>query len=357
MVSLAALLLSCSLSSQAQSRYVSAIPLTPSTCEQARDLTRSGIEMSTAKHFSQAIKKFSLALAICPDDENTALDLLQATVDARDYGKTQSTAQAFLSHYPHSETGLVMLAYSYLMQGNSQDAGRTLQRVLTQNGKDPDALKLMGLTLFLYGEYAQAEQELSAALLLRPHDEKALYALGRVYETDNNFPPAIQCFEKLIAEDPTYYRAYVNLALCHQAQGNFDQAGELFKTAEQVAQKVNPNDDWAYADHADMLAKLGRNEEALQCIEKAAVINPRSARDQFIFGKVLLARDNPIGAEEHLRMSVKLDDSFPQSHYLLGRIYEKRNDRGRAQQEFALFQRLSEKAHRPGTRPLSGDTD
>lgn len=344
-------------SSQAQSRYVSPIPLTPSSCEEARDVTQAGIKMSNGKQFSQAIEKFEAALKLCPEDENAALDLIQTTVDAKDYARTEAAAKALLVHRPQSETGQVFLAYSYLLQGKSRDAAKTLQKLIAQDEKNPDALKLMGLVLYFYKEYTLAEKEFRAALVLRPQDKRALYALGRVYQTQNNFPPAIQCFKQLIAQDPYYYRAYVNLALCYEAQGKIEEAGAMFKSAEQVAAKVNPSYDWAYADYAEMLIKGGQNDQALQHIETAVQINPQSARDQFLLGKVLLAKDDLPSAEEHLRMSVQLDDELAEAHYLLGRVYLKMNEPGKAQQEFARFNELSQKKHVPRSGPSDDDRE
>ena len=355
--SIASLLLASVRPSHAQSRYVSPIPLNPSSCEEARDVTQSGIKLSEAKQFSQAIEQFEAALRLCPEDENAALDLIQTTVDARDYAKTESAAKALLAHHPNSKTGQVFLAYSYLLQGKFHDAAKTLQKLLAEDDKNPDAHKLMGLTLFFYKEYVLAEKELRAALALRPRDERALYALGRVYQTQNNFPPAIQCFKQLIAHDPYYYRAYVNLALCYEAQGKIEEADAMFKMAEKVASKVNPSYDWAYANHADMLIRQGQIAEALQCIEKAVQINPRSARNQFILGKVLLAKNDLPGAEHHLRLSTELDASMAEAHYVLGRVYQKTNEPGKAQQEFARFKRLSESARNPSSGMSDSDRE
>lgn len=351
------LLLACAPRINAQSRYVPPIPLTPSACAEARDATQSGIKLSEAKQFSQAIGQFEAALKLCPEDANAALDLIQATVDAKDYAKTESAAKALLARHPQSETGQVFLAYSFLLQGKSRDAAKTLQKLLARDDKNPDALKLMGLALYFYKEYSLAEKELRAALALRPQDERTLYALGRVYQTQNNFPPAIECFKHLIGQDPYYYRAYVNLALCYAAQGKIEEADSTFKTAEQVSMKVNPSYDWAYADHAEMLIKQNRMAEAFQYIERAVQINPRSARDHFLLGKILLAKDDLPGAEEHLRLAIQLDEELAEAHYLLGRIYLKKQQPAQAQEEFARFKQLSEKRHVPSTGPSENDRE
>ena len=336
----------------AQSLWVSPIPLTVSSCKEGRNLTDSGIQLSGAKHFSGAYAEFESALKLCPEDENVALDLLQTSVDMRDFSKTESIATGLLVHHPNSEPAQVLLAYSYLMRGQNRKAGKALQKVLADDRKNFDALKLMGLTLFLFNEYDLAETELRAALAVRPDDENALYALGRVYQTQKNFPSAIQSFRQLISLDAGYYRAYDNLALCYEGQGNISEADAMFKIAEQVASKVSPSYDWPYANHAEMLINYFRTDEALQYAEQAVRINPRSAHSQFILGCVLLAKDDLAGAERHLVTSIQLDANSARTHYVLGRAYRKANETDKAQQEFARFKQLSEKADGSGAVPL-----
>jgi tetratricopeptide (TPR) repeat protein len=126
----------------------------------------------------------------------------------------------------------------------------------------------------------------------------------------------------------------------------------MFKIAEQVASKVNPSYDWPYANHAEMLINYFRTDEALQYAEQAVRINPRSAHSQFILGYVLLANDDLAGAETHLVTSLQLDANSARTHYVLGRAYRKANETDKAQEEFARFKQLSERADGSGARPL-----
>jgi tetratricopeptide (TPR) repeat protein len=351
-LALAALLLASAPVSRGQSFQVLApIRLTLSSCQQARGLTQSGINMSEAQHFSRAITQFEAALSLCPEDENTALDLIQTTVNVRDFAKAESEARGLLAHHSRSEPAQVLLAYSYLMQRKFRYAGQTLQRLLARDGKNPDALELMGLTLFFYREYVMAETELRAALAIRPDDQNDLYALARVYQTQNSFPAASHCFRQLIAHDPSYYRAYDNLALCYEAEGKTREADAMFTKAEQVASRVDPSYDWPYADHAEMLFKQGQTGEALLDIEKAVRISPRSARNQYILGEVLLAKNDLSGAQKHLRTSIHLDAGMAKAHYLLARTYEMSHEPAKAREEFARFELLSEKHHAPARFP------
>jgi tetratricopeptide (TPR) repeat protein len=307
-----------------------------------------GNRMMHTENFSRAIAEFKLALSLCPKDEGVATELIRAYLQARDFANAEAASKSLLALHPHSETGQVLLAHSYLMERKFQYAGQTLQKLLAQDSRNPDALKLMGLTLFFYKENTSAESELRAALAIRPDDEEARYALGRIYQTQNNFPAAIETFKALIARDPNNYRAYDNLGVCYADTGKVDEANTMFNQAEQLASKLNPSDDWPYANQANMLIKEGRVEDALPCIERAIEINPRSARNQLILGTVLMGQNNLRAAKEHLEISIQLDPNFARSYYLLGRIYEKMNEPTKAQQEFAKFASISERAEDPG---------
>ncbi|HUX10713.1 MAG TPA: tetratricopeptide repeat protein [Terriglobia bacterium] len=350
----AALLIAGAPPAQAQSLRLSPAPEGPSSCKEAEGLARLGGEMMRATNYTKAIEQFETAQNLCPGDDSTALGLIQAYIDARDFAKAEAASKSFLARQPRSEPAQFFLAYSYFMEQKFQYAGQTLQKLLARDSKNPEALKLMGLTLFFYKEYVLAEQSLRAALAIRPNDEETLYYLGRVYYTQNNFQPAIKAFKELIARNPKNYRAYDNLALCYEAVNKIDEADATFSKAEQIASEVNPNDEWPYANHANMLVKNGQADKALTAIGKAIQINPRSARSQYILGKVLVDKNDLAGAAKHLLLSIQFDSSFSKSHYLLGRVYQRMHELDKAQQEFSQFKELSERAEQPGGHASPG---
>ena len=338
----------------AQSLQRSSGPIDASSCKDSQDLAQIAREAARAKNYSKAIGQYKSALELCPDNQRANLELIQTYLDAREFADAESAAKSFLVQHPQSEPAQFFLAYSYFMEKKFQYAGQTLQKILAKDKKNPDALKLLGLTLFFYKQYVLSEQALQGALAIRPNDNETLYYLGRVYYTQNNFQPAIKTFKELISRNSRDYRAYDNLALCYEAVNRIDDAEAAFNKAEQIASEVNPNDEWPYANHADMLAKNGRTDEAKQRIEKALQINPRSARSQYILGKVLMDKNDLAGAEKHLSLSIQIDDSFAKSHYLLGRVYQSMHETEKAQGEFSRFQQLSEKAETPRGKVMAG---
>jgi protein O-GlcNAc transferase len=303
--------------------------------------TIEGKQMAEKKQYARAIDLFRAALVLCPKREEAAVELTRAYVDTRRFADAERSARDILDRNPASEPAQFLLAYSYFMRQHFQQAGQTLQRLLAQNDKNAEAHKLMGLTLFFYREDPMAERELLTALRYRPNDEDGLYYLGRIYYTQNNFPPAIDAFRRLIALDPAHYKAYDNLGLCYEATGRNEEAIAAFRKSQEIAARSDPGYEWPYANLAEMLIKQNRPDEALPYAQSALNINPQSARNQFLLGKALSRRGRPEAAFDHLRKAAQLDPNYPEPHYLLGQLYEKMGRRDDAQREFAVFEEIS----------------
>lgn len=327
----------------AQSSITSLGPTLPASCE---PIIQAGQRLLDQKTYTRAIQKFTLAIQVCPESRQAALDLTLAYLKARRFQDAERSAKAVIEG-PRSEGGQLMLADSYFMQRKFPQAGRTLQKLLAEDPDNADAHKLIGLTLFFYKRYFMAENQLRDALRLRPDDKEALYSLGRIYYTQNNFPAALRAFRRLIQMDPDNYKAYNNLALCYQAVRQDRKAETMFRKAQELAQKLAPDDDWPYANLAAMLLKEGRPQDALPYLRDAIRVNPKSARNFCLMGEALFCEGQVQQALGKLELSAKLDPANAQPHYLMGQAYEKLHDSGRTRREFKLFQKLSEEKETP----------
>lgn len=312
-------------------------------CLQAAAKAAEGKDLAAQKHYTQAIQELRAALELCPDSRDAALELTRAYLAVRRFAEAERVANDILRRDPSSEPAQLLLANSYFMQQRFPEAGKTLQKLLAQNGGNADAHRLMGLTLFFYKEYTLAESELARSLQLKPRDTEALYYLGRVYYTQNNFGPAIEAFRKLIAWDPNSYKGYDNLGLCYEAMEKPDEAAAFFKQAQQLARLQDPSYDWPSANLAEMLIKQNRFEEAVSYAQEAAAINPHSARNQYLVGKALSRGPDLEAPLPYLTRAAQLDPDYAEPHYLLGQLYQKLGRRSDAEHEFTLFQDISKR--------------
>lgn len=335
-------------STQVSAQSASGLHLSDSRdCDLGEEQTRLGESLLDQHNYTSALRQFIAATKLCPGSPKLSVDLTLTYLKLRRFQDAERAAKMIIAQDPGSERGQLMLADSYFMQQKFPEAGRTLQKLLARDPNNADAHKLAGLTLFFYKRYFMAENELRAALRLRPTDKEALYSLGRIYYTQNNFPPAIRVFQRLIVLDPENYKAYNNLALCYEAVRRNDEAEMMFKKAQQLVRKLAPEDDWPYSNMAAMLLKEGRAADALPYLQQALRVNPKSARDFCLTGNALFQTGQVHQAVKDLQQSVKLDPGYAEPHYLLGKAYERLHDTNHAQREFATFQELSERKESP----------
>jgi tetratricopeptide (TPR) repeat protein len=312
-------------------------------CLRAAEKSAEGKNLAGQKRYAEAIQELRAALELCPGRQDTGLELTQVYLSARRFTEAERSANAILASNPKSEPAQLLLANSYFMQQRFAEAGKTLQKLLAQDDLNADAHKLMGLTLFFYKEYGLAERELARSLQLKPRDQDALYYLGRVYYTQNNFVSAADAFRKLIAANTKSYKGYDNLGLCYEALEKPEEAMAAFKQAQELARAQDPSYDWPFANLAEMLIKQDRSEEALSYAQEAAHINPRSARNQYLVGKALSRAADLQTPLPYLLKAAQLDPDYAEPHYLLGQLYQKLGRRAEAEHEFATFEKIGKR--------------
>ena len=125
--------------------------------------------------------------------------------------------------------------------------------------------------------FEKNESEKAKLLLLKikgsgPEDAQGYYMLGRIYADEKDYPNAISAYEKAIELDKKMARAYFNLGyIYYVVKKDFSRAQEMYKHTV----RTSPDflDDALY-----MLAlsqkKLGKNQQCIENLEQALIINP-----------------------------------------------------------------------------------
>jgi serine/threonine protein kinase/lipoprotein NlpI len=219
-------------------------------------------------------------------------------------------------------------------------------------------------------------------------DAFKLYFRGRHYwrmRDKENIQQAIACFEQAINLDLTYAQAYAGLADCYlilssvaygplstpesmsKARYLAEKALELDDTlcdahtslgvyqlrygwnwaeAEyefQQALKLNPNYAQAYYWYSNLLALMGRTDEAIAAGEKAKALDPFSPLAEMNLARVYhYARQEEVAAELFRKMIDK-DPKDPYNlrpSYMLGYVYERQ---GRYQDSIQCLQKVYQK--------------
>lgn len=189
-----------------------------------------------------------------------------------------------------------------------------------------------------------------------------LYLKGRYYwnkRTAEGIAKAVDYFQQAIHKDPDYALAYAgladayllnsvlppldtaarareaalkalsldnNLAEAHTSMG-FINARYDWKWPEAEreylrALELNPNYSVAYYFYADYLSIMGNRTEALEVLKKAQQLDPLSVVISSDIGANLFFDRQYDRASEQLQKSIEWDQSYWQSHYWLGLVYQ-----------------------------------
>ncbi len=238
---------------------------------------------------------------------------------------------------------LLETANALFMARRFADAKKTCADILAGDPNNAPAMKIKGNAEYFLGAFEEAISTFITLLDRHPSDEEGAYMLGRIYYQEGRTEQAIGQFERVLKLNPRAYKAWDNLGLCWQASGDPDKAVKYFLQAIKVAETDNPEYDWAYANLADLLLKMGDAEHAYAAAAKAANRNPNSARNFYIGAKALEKLGKDDLCLNWLQRATALDPSYSEPQYLLSRIYHRLGQQDKAEEARKKFEELKAK--------------
>lgn len=241
------------------------------------------------------------------------------------------------------------------------------------------------LKVKLLGKDDAADDKMKALVAELKHHAQSVeayqqYLRGRFFLnkfTPRDFEHAIECFEKAIAIDPDYAAGYAGLADAHMLSTELGPVppGVAMPKAKEAALKallldpmlsdahsalgfvlqdfdfdfagaekefrraieLNPNNSNARRSYAQLLAQLGRHEEAESEFKKALEIDPLSAIGNWIYSFGLFEARRYDDCIEQARKTLHLDPNFPAAYLSLSFAYHMKQDFAASVDAYAKF--------------------
>lgn len=290
-----------------------------------------------------------------------------------------------------------LLAEIAFKEKKYDDCGTVLQKMLTRDPMNYEALLLSGRLKLVKGETAKAISEFEGMLFRYPKAAFVRYQLALAYLVDNepgkargilteavslnpdlveaalllaelkiragDISSTVAFLKQFIQQRPQVAQGWLLLAEAYRAQNNLDDAlgvyrkfEELFPKSPEVALQTGlvclqqgKNDDArkafekaidlspGYLPALDQLVGLDAAEKqyaaALQRVGKEVEKNPKQAELRFLQAKIFLAVRDMAQAEAALRKAVELQPDFHAAYFLLAQLYVNSNQRQRAMEE------------------------
>ena len=160
------------------------------------------------------------------------------------------------------------------------------------------------------GEYEKALQTFRKIIEIDENLPGSYYGIAVYYDLKNDLDLAKKYYELAISKDETYDRAYYYLAHILDRMGRKDEAMEcLFKCIE-----LDPYDYVSYNDLGSFYEERSEFETALKYIDESLKICPCYFRALYNRGVVLYKMDRPMDALKEYKKA--LDESTEEDIYL-----------------------------------------
>ncbi|HEX8711871.1 MAG TPA: tetratricopeptide repeat protein [Terracidiphilus sp.] len=127
---------------------------------------------------------------------------------------------------------------------------------------------------------------------------------------------AIALYEEILALDPHYAAAYINLGTMQFHLHQFERAEQLYRRATEV----DPAYVLAYFDLGNVLDELERMEESVAAYQKAVALSPRYADAHYNLALAYERCGRHRSALRHWQAYLKIDNSGPWAEHARGQI-------------------------------------
>jgi tetratricopeptide (TPR) repeat protein len=127
---------------------------------------------------------------------------------------------------------------------------------------------------------------------------------------------AIDLYEQIIAADPTYAAAFINLGTIFFHLRQYGRAEELYRRASEV----DPDYVLAFFDLGNVLDELDRPEESIAAYEQAVSLAPRYGDAHYNLALAYERKGDLRRALQHWQAYLKLDRAGPWADHARGQI-------------------------------------
>lgn len=216
---------------------------------------------------------------------------------------------------------------------------RQLEISETAHPDDANIQTDLALNFFLLGQRDLFHAGIARALELDPGSAQAYYLAGRfALEAEQDPSEASRNFQKALDLTPASFKAHYFLGISLRQLVHFEAARDEFQKAAESSEY-----SWPFSALAEIELDLNNPQAALAPALKAIALEPQSAENAEIAGRVYRALGQIDKATGMYQQAARLDPLWEKPHFLLGNLYAASPaTKSLSDQELELFNQLRE---------------
>ncbi len=168
---------------------------------------------------------------------------------------------------------------------------------LAEGASEGERLRILLFNAGVRNDIAKRNEYAKALVAAHPDDERALNQVAGVYFGDQDWPEAIDYYNRAIEVDADYPAPYNNLGYAYRFTGAYDDAEKAFKKYI----KLIPDEPNPYDSYAELLMKTGRYEESIKHYKEALEKEPSFAPSHVGIGYNQMLMGNQEAARSEFR--------------------------------------------------------
>jgi len=294
----------------------------------------------------EAEASFRECIRLEPDEPTGRIELARVHVQRGEPARALELLEPIAAASPGDFHVQQLLAAAWRLTGDRERAASALAGAATEKKRDrPDPWRDEGrkfrvgfaaeleraIALLENGRLAEGIEILERIRRARPDDVSLLSNLGGAYCATGRYGPGIEALEASLRVRPGHFPSLRNLI---QALLATNRAPEALPWAD-AAVETNPTLGAAHALRADVLASLGRAEDAVASYDSAHALGARSAESLWTSGRLKGQLGLWAEAAVDLRAALALDPELGAARLLLARALAESGDVAAAREELA----------------------
>ncbi len=336
---------------------------------EAQRAVRVGICLLNAGEYEQARQAFLKAKALGYADQSLPSFLASSLVGLGDKCGAVAQFEEAASADPTSEAALIRVALAQWEAGKRDAAIETLRAGIAEDSESAEIHFQLGTLLSSEGHYEEAELRFTQVISLDAHHCEAYVSLALCYGANKSMAEATRCLKQAQRLRPSDPRIGLLLAQALKALGESGQCSGIaavmpleqdtydLSGVEELAGVIENEPDFVDAfmaltpdetdqtlyslllqtlrvalerqpEHAELhfhcgqvLARLGRAQDAIEANEKAVAIDKRLTRALVELGKLYAQTDRRDDALLRLEQAIEAGAVYADVYYTLGNLH------------------------------------
>jgi len=300
-------------------------------------------------------EQFRAALKLEPQSYDANHNLAEFYIQSGKVADAQPLLETAQQIQPDSYDNGYDLAMADFLLGRLEDARNVATRV-AQRQNTGEVHNLLGQIDEKDGKFVDAVNEYEAAVHLDPSEDN-FFDWASEMLLHRTYDPAIDIFQRATQKYPKSARLYIGLGLALSARGKYDDAVKALLAAADL----NPSDPRCYV----FLSKAydsspTQANEVTDRFRRYAELKPADARAQYYYAISLWKATRTQGSvadlqqiEALLKKAIALDDTLAEAHVQLGDLYSDQHEWDKSipqyERALALNPNLSDAHYRLGT--------